>query len=318
MLLVAAADDTRRRRTVLRASRGARCRARARSTPPSRPGSSTVRGRAFALRHPLVALRDLPRRRRSRGGGRPTRRWRRASRATREADRRAWHRVRRRRGAGRRPCSPSSSTPPSGPAAGSAFAAASLAYERAAALTPGRRRSAGAGWWPPPRAPGSPAGSSGRCRCSSGPEPQRRIPILRGRPRPLAGPGRADGRRAGGRPGCSSARPPASPPLDGDRAVYLLNIASVAAASSATGTGVRSRSPTLVARPARSDEDPFDQMIRESLLGIGALSEGDFAAAGRRPSGRSLRARARDPRRRVSTREPSAHVFAAPRDALRR
>ena len=157
----------------------------------------------------------------------------------------------------------------------SGFAAASLAFERAAALD-AEREPAGASSdrgggervvRRPSRTSGDVAHASPAARF--GANPTRRH-------RPLSRFDRDDGRhprrRLSASPSCRSA----VAPLDGQRALQLLNLASVAATWADDGEAA-----VAIAQLAQglAVDTPIDHMLVALLTGIGAHFEGDFAAA---------------------------------------
>ena len=176
----------------------------------------------------------------------------------------------------RRACSTSSEQAAERARRRSAFAAASRAFERAAAFTPdeprrARRLTAAAesAWL---------AGRLDRARATARARAAvRRRSDSAGRHRPVARPHRAERRRAGRCVRDALPRRDRVAPFDAQRALALLNVASVAASFAGD-----SDAAIAIARTAREpavDQAPFALMIRESLLGIGALSEGSFAEA---------------------------------------
>ena len=302
VLLVASADDTGGAATVLRASSLLGVEAAALDAA-ERAGLVQVRGGRLKLRHPLVRsaiYQAAPiSQRRAVHNALAT-----VLEGDAQNDRRAWHRIAasvkpeadvideleqaaqraRRRGA---------------------FAAASRAFERAAAFTPDESQRAHrltaaaesawlAGWL------------------------DRALPLLeraRGLTSDPIQQADIDQWRGlielnGGVPGDAYEllfrAATAVAPLDAHRAVALLNVASVAASFA----GDR-EAAIAIARAVRDLPvgDPFDAMIRESLLGIGALSEGAYAEAA--ASFRRSLALERDLPDDVLTAEPSAHVFAS-------
>ncbi len=96
-------------------------------------------------------------------------------------------------------------------------------------------------------------------------------------------------------------------PFDSQRALALLNVASVAASFAGDSDAAIAIARTV--RGLRVDQAPFALMIRESLLGIGALSEGSFAEAA--ATFRHSLVLEREIPERILVAEPSAHVFAA-------
>ena len=275
MLLVAAADDREDLPAVLRASAGL-------GVPPQaldaaeQAGLIAIRGRTFAFRHPLTRSAiyhgaSLSRRRAAHEALAA------ALPGEREADRRAWHRA------------AAAVDPDAGIAADlertaeralerGGPAAASLAYERAASLSPGdaaRGRlllaAAQYAWF------------AGRV--------ERTVMILERADPLVAGPAeRADLARWRGLVEMTHGVPADAPQeliraaaevaaVDGERAVYLLNIASVAAAISADDRV--SEEIADLAQELDLGEDPYTRMLRDTLIGLGAHVRGDFADAGR-------------------------------------
>ena len=303
VLLVAAADDTGGAATVLRASALLGAEAAALDAA-EHAGLVQVRGGRLKLRHPLVRSAIYQ--------AAPVSQRRAVHEALAtvlegdaQADRRAWHRVaasvkpeagvidelEQAAERARRRC---------------AFAAASRAFERAAAFTPdepqrARRLTAAAesawlaGWL------------------------DRALPLLE-RARGLTSDpilqADIDQWRGlielnGGVPGDAYEllfrAATAVAPLDAHRAVALLNVASVAASFAGDREAAIAIASAVRALPAGGT--PFDEMIRESLLGIGALSEGAFAEAA--ANFRRSLVLERDVPDDVLAAEPSAHVFAA-------
>jgi ATP/maltotriose-dependent transcriptional regulator MalT len=273
LLLVAAADDTGQLSTVLRAVARLDVGAEA-FDAAEEAGLATVRGTVLGLRHPLVRSAVYQ--------GAPLSRRRAAHRALAsvlegdaDADRRAWHRaaasvgpdpvvveeleqaaVRARRRSG--------------------FVAASLAYERAAALTPDESERARL-----LTAAAENAWFGGRLE---------RTRMLLERALPLASEPlqRADIDRylglvelTGGVPAeacrllVRSAA--AVAPVDGERALQLLNLASVAAfyAEDVAATATIAE----LAREIDVEDTPFARALVELLVGLGAQYAGDLPRA---------------------------------------
>jgi DNA-binding CsgD family transcriptional regulator len=296
LLLVAAADDTGELTTVLRAAAQLGVAGEALDAA-EQAGLAQVRRARLELRHPLVRSAVYQ--------GAPLSKRQAVHRALAsvldreiEADRRAWHRA-----AGS--VEPDASVVEELERAAerarrrSAFAAASLAFERAAALTQDeherarRLTAAGEDAWVD--------GHTERAR------------MLLQRARPLAEEliERADIDRTLGLIELTRGVPADAcrrlvraaadvAPLDGGRALQLLNLASVGA----TYTGDR-RVAAAIAQLARDlavEETPVANTLVQRLVGLGAYFEGDFATAAPR-----LRAalaleeqRANDPARPVS------------------
>ncbi len=279
MLLVAAADEGEELPTVVRASASLGVPLQALDAAEL-AGLVSIRGQGLAFRHPLTRSAiyhgaSVSQRRAAHealAGALP---------GEREADRRAWHRA------------AAAVEPDAGIAADleraaeralerGGPAAASLAYERAASLSPddaarGRLLLAAAqhAWF------------AGRV--------DRTIAIL-GRAEPLvSGPvERADLARWRGLVKLTHGIPAEAPqdliraavdvaPEDGGRAVYLLNLASVAAAISGE-EGVSEVIADVAAR-LDLDTDAYTRMLRDTLIGLGAHVRGDFAEAGLRLRG---------------------------------
>jgi ATP/maltotriose-dependent transcriptional regulator MalT len=273
LLLVAAADDTGEISTVLRAAARLGVRAEALDAAVE-AGLATLQGTLLVLHHPLVRSALYQ--------GAPLSKRHAAHRALAsvlegevEADRRAWH------------WAAASVAPDSAVvkvleqaavrARGrSGFAAASLAFERAAALAAEENEQARL-----LAAAAENAWFGGRLE---------RARMLLERARPLASEPlhRADIHRylglielTGGVPAdacrllISAAAEVA--PIDGERALQLLNIASVAAVY--TGDG---EAPVEIAELARSlnvEQTPFARALVHLLIGLGSLSSGDLASA---------------------------------------
>lgn len=273
LLLVAAADEGGELATVLRAATQLGAAAEA-LDDVEQAGLATVHGARLELRHPLVRSAVYQ--------AAPLSKRQAAHRALAnvlvaedEADRRAWHRaaasvepdptvVEELEGAARR-------------ARGrSGFAAASLAFERAAALTPdaehrARRLAAAA----------ENAWLGGRV--------ERALTLLEAA-RPLAAEPvqRADIDRHLGLIEMTRGVPADAcglllraatevAPIDGERALHLLNIAGLAAAYA----GDREAAVAIaeVTRGLALAETPFLRMLAELLIGLGDHAAGDFAAA---------------------------------------
>jgi ATP/maltotriose-dependent transcriptional regulator MalT len=273
LLLVAAADDTGELSTVLRAAARLDVGAEALDAAEE-AGLATLRGAVLELRHPLVRSAVYQ--------GAPLSRRQAVHRALAsvlegdaEADRRAWHRaaasvgpdpgvveeleqaaVRARRRSG--------------------FVAASLAYERAAALTPDERERARL-----LSAAAENAWFGGRLE---------RTRMLLERARPLASEPlqRADIDRylglvelTGGVPAeacrllVRSAA--AVAPVDGERALELLNLASVAAFYAEDVAAAATIAE--LAREIDVEDTPFARALVELLVGLGAHYEGDLPRA---------------------------------------
>jgi DNA-binding NarL/FixJ family response regulator len=276
LLLVAAADDSGELATVLRAAAQLGAGAEALDAA-EQAGLAHPRGARLELHHPLVrsaVYQAAPLSQRHAVH--------RALAAVLEgeadADRRAWHlaagsvepdpavvaeleqaaeRARRRSG----------------------FAAASLAFERAAALTLDEQQrarqladAAETAWF---------AGRLERAR------------MLLEQARPLATEPiqRADIDRYRGLIEMTNGRPADAQqllfraatevaPLDGDRALQLLNLASVAAVYS--GDGEAAVAIAELARNLAVEETPFARMVVQLLIGLGDHFQGDFAAAAAR------------------------------------
>ena len=273
LLLVAAADDTGELATVLQAVRSS-ARGPGRSTRPRRRGSHGSAASRLELRHPLVRSAVYQ--------GAPLSKRQAVHRALAsvldgeaEADRRAWHRA-----AGCVEPDPSVVEELEQAAERarrrSAFAAASLAFERAAALTPDdhqrvRQLTAAAenAWL---------AGRLDRARTllerarplASGPIEQAEIERWRGlielnRGMP------ADGYEILMRAATEVA------PLDSERALYLLNLASAGAAYA--GDDKAQIAVAELARGLDVEETTYSRMLAALLVGIGSHAEGDFEAA---------------------------------------
>ncbi len=273
LLLVAAAEDTGELATVLRAAAqlGAATEA---LDAAEQAGLARARGAQLELRHPLVRSAVYQ--------AAPLSRRQAVHRALAsvlegeaQSDRRAWH-------------SAAASVEPDQAVveeleraaerarARSGFAAASLAFERAAALSPNERERA--------RhliAAGENAWVAGRLE---------RARMLLERARPLAAnpSERADIDRWRGLVEMNGGRPAdgfeilmraatETAPIDGDRALDLLNLASVAAAYA----GDRKAQVAIaeVARGVVIEKNPLSQMLAELLIGIGAHADGDFETA---------------------------------------
>jgi DNA-binding CsgD family transcriptional regulator len=270
LLLVAAAEDSGELSTVLRAAAQLGVGSDALDAA-ERAGLVHVRGGRFELQHPLVRSAVYQ--------AAPLSQRQAAHRALAsvlkgetESDRRAWHLA-------------AASVEPDHAVVDeleqaaerarqrSAFAAASLAFERAAALTDGEQQrvrrliAAGENAW-------------------FGGRPERARSLLE-RARPLASKPleRADIDRylglielTAGAPGdaCQILLRAATEvaPLDGERALQLLNFANVAAVFA--GDGDASVAIADLARGLDVEETPFTRMLVEFLVGAGAHFEGDF------------------------------------------
>jgi DNA-binding CsgD family transcriptional regulator len=274
LLLVAAADDTGELATVLRAAAHLGAGAEALDAA-EQAGLAQVRGAQLELRHPLVRSAVYQ--------GAPLSRRQAVHRALAsvlegegEADRRAWHRaagcvepdlavVKELEQAAERA------------RARSGFAAASLAFERAAALTADeheqvRQLTAAA----------ENAWLAGRL--------ERAVVILdRARPISTTLSERAEIDRWRGLIELNRGLPAAGyeilmraatevAPIDGERALDLLNLASAGAAYASADD----KAHVVVAELARSlavEETPYTRMLAALLVGIGSLAEGDFETA---------------------------------------
>jgi DNA-binding CsgD family transcriptional regulator len=273
LLLVSAADDTEELSTVLRAAAGLDVGAEALDAAQE-AGLATVRGTALELRHPLVRSAVYQ--------GAPLSKRQAAHRALAsalkgdvEADRRAWHRA----------------AASIGPDPGvveelehaavrarerSGFVAASLAYERATSLTPDERERARL-----LTAAAENAWFGGRLE---------RTRMLLERARPLASEPlqRADIDRylglvelTGGVPAeacrllVRSAGAVAS--VDGERALQLLNLASVAAFYADDVAAAVTIAE--LARDVDVGDTPFARALVELLVGLGAHYAGDLPRA---------------------------------------
>jgi DNA-binding CsgD family transcriptional regulator len=273
LLLVAAADDSGELATVLRAAAQLGATAEALDSA-EQAGLAHVRGARLELRHPLVRSAVYQ--------AAPVSRRQAAHRALAnvldgevDADRRAWHRA-------AASVEPDPSVVEELEQAAqrarrrSGFAAASLAFERAAALTPdeehrARRLTAAAenAWF------------AGRA--------ERALMLLEGA-RPLVSEPiqRADIDRFLGLIEMTRGVPADAcqfllraatevAPIDGERALQLLNIAGLAAAYA--GDREAGIAIAAVARGLVVDETPFVRMLAQLLIGLGAHCEGDFANA---------------------------------------
>jgi DNA-binding CsgD family transcriptional regulator len=302
LLLVAAADDTGEVSTVLRAAAQLDVRPEALDAAEA-AGLAALCGTRLELHHPLVRSAVYQ------GAALSKRRAAHRALATvldgeAEADRRAWHRAaasvgpdpfvveeleQAARRARRR----------------SAFAAASLAFERAAALTADEQLRA-----TQLTAAAENAWLAGR--------PSRALALLeRGRALASDTVQRADIDGWRGLIELNSGVPANAyqllvraaaevAPVDGRRALKLLNTASFAA--SLSGDPAANVAIAELARGLAVDETPFVQTMTQLLVGLGALSERDFtaAAAGLRRAF-ELGAELEDE---VLVEEPSAWLFA--------
>jgi len=276
MLLVAAADDGDDLRTVLRAAASLGVEPAALDAAEE-AGLIAIRGQTLTFRHSLTRSAiyhgaSLSRRRAAHEALAA------ALPGEREADRRAWHRAATAVGPNADIASDLERAAERALERGGP-AAASLAYERAASLSPddaarGRLLLAAAehAWF---------AGHVDRT-----------ITILE-RAGPLAaGPvERADLARWRGLVDMTHGVPANAPPgllraaddvaaLDGGRAVYLLSIASVAAAISSED-GMSEAVADLAGR-LDLEENPYTRMLRDTVIGVGAHVRGDFVEAGLR------------------------------------
>ncbi len=275
MLLVAAADDGEDLPTVLRASASLGVHPQSLDAAEE-AGLIAIRGQALAFRHPLTRSAIYH------GASRSRRRAAHEALANalpgeREADRRAWHRA----AAAVEPDADIATDlertaeralERGGPAA------ASLAYERAASLSPGdaaRGRlllaAAQHAWF------------AGRV--------DRTVTILERADPLVAGPvERADLARWRGLVELTQGVPANAPreliraagevaAVDRERAAYLLNLASVAAAIS--GEDRVSETIADLARELDAGEDAYTRMLTDTLVGLGAHVRGDFEDAGR-------------------------------------
>jgi DNA-binding CsgD family transcriptional regulator len=273
LLLAAAADDSGDLATVLRAAAQLGATAEALDAV-EQDGLAQIRGTELELRHPLVRSAVYQ--------GAPLSKRQAAHRALADAlegeaqaDRRAWHLA-------AASVEPDPSVVEELEQAAqrarerSGFAAASLAFERAAALTTEQHRQVRQ-----LTAAAENAWLAGRSE---------RAALLLRRARPLATEPieRAEIDRwrglvelVGGRPAdawqmlVEAARGVA--PSEGERALELLNFASVAAAYA--GDRDANIAVAEVVRGLTADEAPFARMLAGLLTGIGDHAEGDFASA---------------------------------------
>jgi DNA-binding CsgD family transcriptional regulator len=273
LLLVAAADDTGELATVLRAA------AQLGAVPEAldnaeQAGLAHVRGTRLELRHPLVrsaVYQAAPLSKRQAAHGAIAS----ALDGEVDADRRAWHRA-------AASVEPDPSVVEELEQAAqrarrrSGFAAASLAFERAAALTPdeehrARRLIAAAenAWF---------AGGAERAlMLLEGARPLVTEPIQRADIDRFLG--LIEMTRGVPADACQFLLRAATEvaPIDGERALQLLNIAGLAAAYA----GDREAGVAIgeVARGLTVEETPSVRMLAQLLIGLGAHAQGDFAEA---------------------------------------
>ena len=275
ILLVAAADDGEDLPTVLRAAGILGVHPQALDAA-EQEGLIAIRGQAFTFRHPLTRSAiyhgaSLSRRRAAHEA------LAHALPGEREADRRAWHRA------------AAAVEPDAGIAADlertaeralerGGPAAASLAYERAAALSP-----SGAAHGRLLLAAAQHAWFAGRV--------DRTVTILERADSVVSGPvEHADLARWRGLVELTQGVPVNAPrdliraaqdvaAVDGERALYLLNLASVSAAIS----GDDQMSETIADLAGKLDvaDNAYTRMLTDTLIGLGAHVRGDFDDAGR-------------------------------------
>jgi DNA-binding CsgD family transcriptional regulator len=273
LLLVAAADDTGELATVLRAAAQLGAAPEALDSA-EQAGLAHVRGTRLELRHPLVrsaVYQAAPLSKRQAAHGAIAS----ALDGEVDADRRAWHRA-------AASVEPDPSVVEELEQAAqrarrrSGFAAASLAFERAAALTPdeehrARRLIAAAenAWF---------AGGAERAlMLLEGARPLVTEPIQRADIDRFLG--LIEMTRGVPADACQFLLRAATEvaPIDGERALQLLNIAGLAAAYA----GDREAGVAIgeVARGLTVEETPSVRMLAQLLIGLGAHAQGDFAEA---------------------------------------